>query len=322
MKRFFLLTCALFAFSIPYASAKDFPTRPIKFVVPFAPGSGGDTSGRFFGEQVSRVLGQPVIVENRPGGSGSLGAVVVKNAPADGYTILVAGWSAQTVNPLVMSGLPYDPIKDFRPISGLTRSMTSLVVAANSKIVTLSDLVAAAKAANPPLNVGTISAGQQIILEWFAELTGAKFANVPYKSGSQMLTDLSSNQIDIAVEGMTTAGPVIKTGKVRAVAVAGESRHPQFPAVPTARESGYPNFLNYGWSALYVRADTPDDITRVLIDAMQKVFASDASKDFVLKAGNELMPLYGDAMRKFEEDELGKFKRVAEKAGITPQAMR
>ncbi|MBN9425888.1 MAG: tripartite tricarboxylate transporter substrate binding protein [Burkholderiales bacterium] len=320
------MLAAAIALAAPSAAAlaqeKDYPNRVIKFVVPFATGSGGDTSGRFFGEQLARVIGQPVVVENRPGGSGSLGAVSVKNAPPDGYTVLVAGWSAQTVNPIVVSDLPYDPIKDFRPISGLTRSMTSIVVSGSSSIKTLADLVAAAKAAKQPLNVGTISVGQQIVLEWLASLTGVKFANVPYKSGSQMLVDLSSGQIDAAIEGLTTAGPVIHAGKVRAVAVAGEARHAQFPDVPTVKESGFPEFINYGWSALYVRADTPDAIVKLLADGMSKALANPASREFVLKNGNELMPLGPVEMRQFEESQLTRFRSVAEKAGIGKSSMR
>jgi tripartite-type tricarboxylate transporter receptor subunit TctC len=300
------------------AQAPTFPNRPIKFIVPFAAGSGGDTSGRFFAEQLGPVIGQPVLVENRPGGSGSLGAVFVKNAPPDGHTVLVAGWSAQTVNPITMRDLAYDPMKDFKPISGLTRSVIGFVVGAGSKYRTMKDVIADAKAGKA-LNVGTISAGQEIILALLGEIAGVKFVNVPYKSGSQMLTDAIGGQIDLAVEGMTAAGALVNAGKLRALMVAGDNRHPQFPDVPTSAESGFPGYTSYGWSALYVRADTPDPITQQLADAMQKVLASEAANAYARRLGSEIMAMGAANMRRFELSELERFRMVAEKAGIKPE---
>jgi tripartite-type tricarboxylate transporter receptor subunit TctC len=299
------------------AATTDFPAHAIRFVVPFAAGSGGDTSGRFFGDQLSAVIGQPVVVENRPGGSGALGAVTVKNAQPDGYTVLVAGWSAQTVNPITMKGLPYDPMRDFKPISGLTRSVTTFVVAGNSPYKTMADVVLAAKAGKS-FSVGTISAGQEIVLAMLAETAGVKFLNVPYKNGGQMLTDVIGGQLDMAVEGMTSAGALVKAEKLHALMVAGDSRHAQYPDVPTARESGFPDFTSYGWSALYVRADTPDNITNYLAEAMQKVLASEGARGYARRLGSELMPLAPAAMRRYELDELARFRRVADKAGIKP----
>ena len=301
---------------VALGQAKDFPNRPVKFVAPFAPGSGADTLGRFFGDQLAKVIGQPVIVENRPGASGAVGAVAVKNAPADGYTVLVAGWSAQSVSPITVKNLPYDPIADFKPISGLLRSPTGFVVPTDSKLKTLADLVATAKKQQKLLNVGTISEGQQIVLAWFSGLAGVKFMNIPYKSGGQMLTDLIGNQIDMALEGQPAFGALVEAGKLRALAVAAEDRGARFPDVPTFRESGYPKFVNYGWAGLYVRSQTPDDVTAVLAGGMQKVLASNAAREFAKKLGSELMLFGPAAQRKYEADQLATFRRVAEAAGI------
>ncbi len=306
---------------VPFALAqtKDFPNRPIKFIAPFAPGSGADTSGRFFGDQLAKIIGQPVIIENRPGASGAVGALAVKNAPADGYTVLVSGWSAQSVNPIVIKDLPYDPIKDLKPISGLNRTALGFFVPVNSKLNTLADLVNTAKNSKQSLNVGNISAGQQLVLAWFAGLAGVKFMIVPYKNGGQMLTDLVGNQIDWAVENVPSAGALVKAGKLRVLAVGSENRHHEFRNVPTFKESGYPEFVSYGWSALYVRSETPDDVTTVLAEAMQKALATNASKEFASKRGAELMQFGPVAMRKYELDELARFRRIADAAGIKPK---
>lgn len=307
--------------SIVFAQEKDFPSKPIRLVAPFGPGSGADTTGRFFADLLGKTLGQPAFVENRPGASGSVGAVAVKNAPADGYTLLIAGWSAQAVNPVVFQDLPYDPIKDFKPVSGLMRSALGFFVPANSKINSLAEFVAAAKNAKQPLNGGTISEGQQIVVAWFSGLAGVKFQNVPYKTGGQMLADLMGNQIDWAIENIPSTTPMVRSGKLRMLATSGETRHSAHPNVPTVRESGYPEFANYGWSGLYVRAETPADITGVLADAMKKVMAMQAARDYARKIGSEQMIFGPEAMRKYEADQLATFRRVARASGISAGKM-
>lgn len=319
-KAILFLGLLLFAASVT-AQEKEFPSKPIRLVAPFGPGSGADTSGRFFADLLGKALGQSAFVENRPGASGSVGAVAVKNAPADGYTLLIAGWSAQAVNPIVFNDLPYDPIKDFKPVSGLTRSAIGFFVPANTKINTLADLVTAAKNAKQPMNGGTISEGQQIIVAWFSGLAGVKFQNVPYKTGSQMLTDLMGNQIDWATENIPSTTPLIRSGKLRMLATSGETRHSEHPNVPTVRESGYPEFANYGWSGLYVRSETPPEIAGVLADAMQKVMTTQTARDFARKLGSELMTFGPEAMRKYEADQLATFRRVAQASGITAGKM-
>lgn len=298
------------------AFAQSFPLRPVKLIVPFAPGSGGDTNARLFGEQLAQVLGQQVVVENRPGASGQLGTTMAKNAPADGYTILVSGWSVQTVAPLFVKNLPFDPQKDFKPISGMSRSPTAFVVAENSPLRTLDDLLKRARGGGAELTVGTISSGQQIVLEWFSQLAGVKFRNVPYRSGSQMMTDLMGNQIDWAVEGMQSLVELLSSGKVRALATCGIDRSQRFPDIPTVKESGFPQFFSYGWSALYVRNETDDAIVGVLADAMQKVLASAKSKEFAARIESEVMPLGPKQMRDYESAELQRFQQVAQRAGL------
>ncbi len=301
------------------AQSKNYPSKPIRLMVPFGSGSGSDISARFFGDQLASVIGQPLVVENRPGANGVIGMMAAKNASADGYTLLLGSWTTISVNPVVVKDLPYDPVQDFKPISGLTRSMISIAVPGSSSIKSVADLVAAAKQAGRPLNVGTFSAGFHIILESFNVAAGIKLVNVPYKASGQLHTDAMGSQIDAAMDGTTSLGPMYRSGKLRLLAVSGERRDPVFADVPTFRESGYADFLSWGWSSFFVRTETPEEATQKLADAMQKVLNSAASQEYAKKNGSELM-LFGPAsMRRFQIDEIGKFRRVAAAAGIKPE---
>jgi tripartite-type tricarboxylate transporter receptor subunit TctC len=304
----------------PHAAAQNpaaFPNRPITIVVPFTAGSGSDTSARFFGEQLSKILHQPFVVENRPGASGVIAVNAVKNAPADGHTILLASNSPIAVNPVTIKDLPYDPVKDLKPIAGVTRGMNALVVAPESSIKNMADLVAQSKTRK--LSVGSYSDGYRLALEWLSSLTGAKFMNVPYKGGAPVFTDVMGGHLDAGIVDMGGAATIVRTGKLRAIAVSGESRHPEFPDVPTVKESGYPDYVNYSWTSFYVRSGTPDGVTRTLADAMQQALHSDAAREFVKKTGGELMPYTADGMREYQRMEIARFRGIAESAGIKPQ---
>jgi len=302
------------------SQTSGYPDKPIKVVVPLAAGSGGETFARFFAEKLAAILGQPFIVENAPGGNGIIGAMIVKRAPADGYTILQGTSAIISLNPITIKNLPYDPIKDFKPVHGILRGMNVFLVAENSRLHSLADLVAAAKSSKIPLSVGTFSPQYQIAQEWFASLAGTKFNNIPYKGGGAVVTDLIGGQLDFAVTDLSSSAPLIKAGRVRALAVSGDARHPLFPDIPTVRESGFPEFVNYSWGSFYVRAETPDEIVTKLADAMDKAMSTNEAKEFAVKTGGvELMTLGPAAMRKFQMDEQARFQGAAKTAGITPQ---
>lgn len=302
-----------------YAQSRDYPNKPIRLMVPFGAGSGSDISARFFGDQLGAVLGQPMVVENRPGANGVIGMMAAKTAPADGYMLLLGSWTTISVNPVVVKDLPYDPVQDFKPVSGLTRSMISIAVPAGSSIKSVADLVATAKQGGKPLNVGTFSAGFQIILETFNAAAGIKLVNVPYKAAGQLHTDAMGGQIDGAMDGTTSLGPMFRSGKLRLLAASGERRDPVFAEIPTFRESGYPDFLAWGWSSFFVRSETSEEATQKLAEGMQRVLNSSASQEYAKKNGSELMLFGPAAMRKFQLDEIGRFRRVAAAAGIKPE---
>ncbi|MES2536952.1 MAG: tripartite tricarboxylate transporter substrate binding protein [Pseudomonadota bacterium] len=303
---------------LAFGQAGNFPNRSLKIVVPTSPGSGSDTTARFFGEQLAAALGQPVIIENRPGANGTIAVMAVKQAPADGYTIFLGTNTHMAVNPVVLKDIPYDSIKDFKPVSGLARGMMIFVAAPNSKMNNIADLVAAAKESKKQLNVGTYTAGFHLSAEWFASVSGTKHVNVPYKGAPEIFLGLMGDQLDWGVSDIISAMPQVKAGKLKALAVSGEKRHPDYPDVPTIKESGYPEYVNYTWTSLYIRSETPDAVTARLVDTMQKILASASGKEFIAKIGSDSMALPPAEMRKFQNSETERFRRIADGAGIKP----
>ncbi len=318
-KRKALLAAFAMATSLAHGQVADFPTKPLKIVVPTSPGSGSDTTARFFAEALTASLGQPVVIDNKPGANGVIAAMAVKQAPADGYTIFLGTNTHMAVNPSVVKDLPYDAVKDFKPLTGLARGMMLFVAPVNSKIGTISDLVAAAKTSKQQLNVGTYTAGFHLSAEWFSSTSGTKSVNVPYKGAPEVFTALMGDQLDWAVSDLIAAMPQVKAGKLKALAVSGDKRHSDYPDIPTIKESGYPDYVNYTWTSMYIRADTPAGVTTKLVDAIQKILATAPAKDFIAKIGSEPMLPGPTEMRKFQLSETERFRQVANSAGIKPQ---
>jgi tripartite-type tricarboxylate transporter receptor subunit TctC len=307
------------AASVVPAQGTSFPNRPLKIVVPTSPGSGSDTTARYFAEQLTSALGQPIIIDNKPGANGVIAAMTVKQAPADGYTIFLASNTHMAVNPIFVKDLPYDPVKDFKPVTGIARGMMLLVASPNSKMGSIADLVGAAKNAKQPMTVGTYTAGFHLSAEWFASTTGTKFVNVPYKGAPEVFIGLMGDQLDWGVSDLIAAMPQVKAGKLKALAVSGDKRHPDYPDIPTVKESGYPEYVNYTWTSLYMRSETPDAVAAKLVDAMQKILVTPGAREFIAKIGSDPMAFPPAEMRKFQSSETERFRRIADSAGIKPQ---
>lgn len=319
MHRRGLILFAALAISSPlgFAQGANFPNRPLSVIVPFGPGSSSDTNARFVAEKLAVLLGQSVTVENKPGASGAIGLRAVKSLPADGYTIVQASISPMAVNPVVMKDLAYDPVKDFRPLFGMTRGMNVILVSNESKFKTLADLIAAAKGPKPP-SVGTFSAGYHLAAEWLAAEAGVKFLNIPYKGQGLVMTDIMGNQLDFALVDLGGATPLLSAGKLRALAVSGETRHADFPAIATVKET-FANYVQYSWNSFYVRAQTPDDVTARLSEALKTVMTGSDGKELMKKVGMEFVPLSAAEMQRFTREELDRFRRIAKAAGIQPE---
>ena len=304
----------------PAAAQDTFPSRSQRIVVPTSPGSGSDIAGRFMAEQLGTVLGQSVVVENRAGGNGVIAAMAVKQAPADGYTLFLGTNTHLAVNPVVIKDIPYDAVKDLKPISGLTRGMMVLVSSAsNPRLQTLADLVQAGRESQKKLNVGTYTAGFHLSAEWFGAVTKTRHVNVPYRGAPEVFLGLLGNQLDWSVSDLIAAMPQVKAGKLRALAVTGDIRHPDYPESPTAKELGYPEYVNYTWTTLTVRSETPEAVTNRLVEAVQKVLALPVTKEFTRKIGSDPLNLATGDMRRFQISEIERFRAVANSAGIKPE---
>lgn len=319
MHRRSLILFAALAISSPlgFAQGNNFPNRPLSVIVPFGPGSSSDTNARFVAEKLAVLLGQPVMVENKPGASGAIGLRAVKSLPADGYTIVQASISPMAVNPVVMKDLAYDPVKDFKALFGMARGMNVILVPNESKFKTLADLIAAAAGPKPP-SVGTFSAGYHLAAEWLAAEAGVKFLNIPYKGQGLIMTDIMGNQLDFALVDLGGATPLLSAGKVRGLAVSGETRHAEFPAIATVKET-FANYVQYSWNSFYVRAQTPDDVTARLSEALKTVMTGSDGKELMKKVGMEFVPLSAADMQRFTREELDRFRRIAKAAGIQPE---
>lgn len=315
------LACALPA-TAPFSALRaqaappaSFPSHPLRIFVPFGPRSGSDVYARYFGKILGERIGQPVIVENKPGGGGAIAVNTVTSAAADGHSILLGSNSPMAVNVSAYKSLPYDPIADVTPICGLTRSMAVIVVSERSPLRTLDDLVKRGKR-GPMLNMGTYSAGYQLAAAPFLEQAGFKWQDVPYKGLGQTTADVIGNQIDVAVIDTPGTTQIVKSGKIRALAVTGSERHPEMPDVPTLVELGYKDAVHYSWTSLWLKSGTPQPVIDTLAGNMLTIMGEPASREFVAANSGEIMPFGPDDMRKFQRDEIGRFSRAVRSLGF------
>lgn len=303
----------------PAQTAANFPNKPIKVLVPFTAGSGADSSSRFYGEALGKLLGQPVTVENRPGGSGVVAVQATRQAPADGHTILMGSNSPAVVNAITVKNLPYDPFKDLRPLYGVAISPVAFAVKADSPYKTMADVVAAARRENRPLQLGNYSAGYQLVAAWLGTASGLPVTHIPYKGGGQMLTDVVGGQLDVGVIDFTGTIELLKGGRLRVLAITAGQRDAKYPDIPTMKESGFADFETGVWSAFFVRAETPNDVVEKLAAAMFKIMNSDAGKAYHASLPSSAMVMGPKELGEFQLKEYQRFKRVADLAGIKPE---
>lgn len=252
------------------------PSKPIKWVVPFPPGGAMDVIARTLGEKAARELGQAVVVENRPGAGGNIGADYVAKQPADGYTIMITSIGMAT-NRALYPKLTYDPVRDFAPISLLAVVPNVLVVnAANTSDRSVKDVVARAGKEPGKLTYASAGNGTSIHLagEVFASMAGVQMTHIPYKGSGPAVTDMLGGQVDLMFDSITSARPHIQSGKLRALAVTTARRSPALPDVPTVAEAGVPGYEVSPWFAVFARTGTPPEViarlNKVLIDAMKQ----------------------------------------------------
>lgn len=268
---------ALLALSTLAASA--FPDRPVKIVVPFAPGGGTDIVARRVGDEMAKDLGQPVIIENRPGAGTIIGTAAVANSAPDGYTLVMATF-AHAVNPSLHAKLPYDTFNAFAPVALVARSFNVVVTNPKFPYKTLQDLTADARAHPGKLNFGSFGSGTSAHLagELFKSLAKVQLTHVPYKGAAPAITDLLGGQIEVMFTTVASVTAYIQSGQLRALAVTSAARSPAFPDIPTVAESGVPGYVAESWYGLYAPAGTPADVIARLNAAVGHAVQSDAVK--------------------------------------------
>jgi len=275
-KQFVLIIGALLLIASPIANAQNWPTKPIKLIIPFAAGGTTDILGRLLAQQLTKDLGQNVIVENKPGAGGNIAAEFVAQSAADGYTIMLASGSMLTVNPNLYKKLPVNYAKDFVYITNVASGPMLVSVSTKLPVKTLGEFIAYAKTKD--LNFGSAGIGSQVHMaaENFTYSANIPATHVPYKGESAAINDLVAGQIDFMVGNLTAATGFAKNGQIKPLAVTSLKRSKQLPDVPTVAEAGIPGFESTGWFGLVAPANTPKTITEKIYDATVKAVNSEA----------------------------------------------
>ena len=310
----------LFLLALAFAHAafgQAYPTKPVKIVVAFSAGSATDIIARVMAEHLTRTLGQPFVVENKPGAGGSVGTAQVKDAAPDGYTLVAAGSGPFGINPAIYSKLPYDPIKDFELIGNIVLTPQALVVGAQAPYKTLKELVAAAKAKPGEIAYASLGNGStsHLTMEAFQAAAGIKLNHVPFKGSSDAQTQLIGGSVPLMSDTVPGVLAQVKAGKLRALGVAIAQRSPHLPEVPTIAEQGYPGFESVGWIGLAAPAKTPAPILDRLNAEIKKMLQDPAVRGRI--DGLAFTPV-GDSRQEFTHfvrSEITKWTQVARDSG-------
>ncbi|CAN5450098.1 tripartite tricarboxylate transporter substrate binding protein [soil metagenome] len=301
------------------ALAQSYPAKPITFVVPFAAGSATDQLARALGQSVGEQGKQAVIIDNRAGAGGMIAAGYVATMPADGYTVLITTNTTHAAAEHLYKKMPYDPVKDFAPVTGLGKGGQVLVVRAEAPYKTVMDLVAAAKKEPGKLSFGSGSSSSRVAGEMFKQLSGTDILHVPYKSNPNAITDLLGGQIDLMITDTATGLPQIKAGKLRALGVSTAKRMSLLPDVPTIDEAGVKGYDISYWFAAYVPAHTPPAVVAHLHDLLVAATRSAGTVSFYQLSGSEAWTSTPDELAKFQLSETQKWGKVIKAAGIEPE---
>ena len=303
--------------ALPVHAQGAWPDKPIKLVVPYPPGGNADNTARLLATQLSSRLGQQVVVDNRPGGSGTIGAAAVAKAAPDGYTLLLDA-TAFTVNPSLFAKLPYDAAKDFTPISLVLQVPLLMVVPASSPLQSIADVAQAAHA--QPGRVTYASAGnggaQHLAGELYKQGAKVSMTHIPYRGGAPALTDLIGGQVDVMFSATTASGPFVKSGKLRALAITSARRSEGWEQVPTVAESGVPGFQVNEWNGLFAPAGTPQPVLQRLETETRAIVASPEMKKRFAELGVQGVGSSAQEFAAFVNAETAQWARVIRTSGI------
>lgn len=312
---------ALMAAALPASAQQsaNFPSKPITFVVPFAAGSATDLIARALGQAVSQSTGQSVIVENKGGASGIIAAQAAARAPADGYTVLITTNTTHAANEHLYKKLPYNPVKDFVPLTGLGKGGQVLVVNASAPFNSVQELLEHAKKNPGKLSFGSGSSSSRMAGEMLKQLGGVDILHVPYKSNPLAITDLMGGQIDLMITDVSTGVPQIQAGKLKALGFSTEERSVMLPDVPTIAEAGVKGYSMGYWFAAYAPVGTPAEVTNKLTQLLGDAVESKSAEGFYKQSGTTKWRGTSAELAKFQADETQKWGKVVKAAGIQPE---
>jgi len=318
LPRFFLAIAAAIALAVPgLASGQAYPAKPIHFIVPYPAGGPLDTVARLLGQKVSESVRQPVIVENKPGAGGNIGADLVAKSPPDGYTILMGAVATHAINPTLYAHIPYDPVKDFAPVTQVASTPNVLVVNPSLPVASVKEFIAYAKAHPDALNFGSGSTGSagHLAGELFKAMAGVRMVHVPYKGAGPAMQDLIGGRIQLMFDNLASSLAQMRAGRVKALAVTTAKRSALAPELPTIAESGLPGFDISTWFGVFAPGGTPRDIVERLHAEFVKALADPAVRETMLKLGAEPVGNTPAEFAAYIQSEARKYAEVIKASG-------
>lgn len=308
---------ALAALAFTGAALAQYPNKPIKIIVPYPAGGTSDILARAVGQKMTEQWGQPVVIENKPGATGNIGADFVAKSPADGYTLLLADIGSLAIAPSVFPTLPFDPVKDFAPVIFVAYSPHILAAHPSVAAKDVKELIALAKAKPDTLNfaVSGIGGANHLAGIDFAMRSGIKWTYIPYKGGAQAITDVMGGQAQVLFNGMLATYPAVKDGKLKALAISSEKRFPAAPDLPTVAEAGFPGFETGSFQGIVAPAGTPREVIAALHSTITKILATPEMRERLEKAGAELRPQSPEQFGQFIASEKARWAKVVKDSG-------
>ncbi len=314
----FFAAAGLMALAAAPALAQ-FPSKPIKMIVPFPAGSATDVAARVIGQSVSNAIGQPVLIDNKAGADGAIGGTEVMHAAPDGYTLLFATNSPMSAVPALRKNPPYDPVTDFTPVTDVGRYTFFLYANASQPFKSVAEMIAHAKANPGKLNYATGNATGIVSFAQIGALAGIDIAHIPYKGEPAGITDLVANRVQMMIATHTTGGPHVKEGRLRAIATTLPRRSPAFPDVPTMAEAGLPQFAIVSWAGLFAPAKTPKEV----IERLNREFVAAMKRPDVMAAMDKqaflLSPSTPEQLGEHVKAQKEAYARILRAAGVQPE---
>ena len=318
IKNLTLLGCLLCV--VPVVCAQGYPNRPIRLIVPAPAGGGTDILARLISDGLTKSLGQPIIIENRGGASGMVGADVVLKAPVDGYTLFMVYSTLLTVNPSLFKNLSYDSVKSFAPVANFVNVPNILIVHPTFKVDTIADVIRLAKDSPGQLNYASSAHGtiNHLFAELFKQDAGINIIHVPYHGGSPAMTAVMGGQVDMMFQNLVEALPHIKSGRVKPIAIASRQRSSVLPEVPTLDESGFKGYESALWYGIVAAAGTPPEAIKTVNEAMKRVQELPAIRERLVAMGLESVYMTPNELGEHIKREIEKWSGVVRAAGIKP----